>query len=90
MPVGAHPKSELFTVMRRSSVAGRQNTDRTSRISFRVGTVATTKSCPGASVEKSRWTATLVKENGDWKIDQQEQVDKSDQPKWFTKKEKAG
>ena len=33
---------------------------------------------------------TLVKENGDWKIDQQEQVDKSDQPKWFTKKDKAG
>ena len=29
---------------------------------------------------------TLVKENGDWKIDQQEQVDKSDQAKWFTKK----
>jgi hypothetical protein len=29
---------------------------------------------------------TLVKENGDWRIDQQEQVDKSDQPKWFTKK----
>jgi hypothetical protein len=33
---------------------------------------------------------TLVKENGDWKVDQQEQVDKSDQPKWFTKKDKAG
>jgi len=29
---------------------------------------------------------TLVKESGDWKIDQQEQVDKSDQAKWFTKK----
>lgn len=29
---------------------------------------------------------TLVKENGDWRIDQQEQVDKSDQPKWFTRK----
>jgi hypothetical protein len=29
---------------------------------------------------------TLIKENGDWRIDQQEQVDKSDQPKWFTKK----
>ncbi len=29
---------------------------------------------------------TLVKENGDWKIDQQEQVDKSDQGKWFIKK----
>jgi hypothetical protein len=29
---------------------------------------------------------TLVKENGDWKIDQQEQVDKSDQAKWFSKK----
>jgi cytochrome c556 len=29
---------------------------------------------------------SLVKENGDWKIDQQEQVDKSDQAKWFTKK----
>jgi len=29
---------------------------------------------------------TLVKENGDWKIDQQEQVDKADQSKWFTKK----
>ena len=28
---------------------------------------------------------TLVKEDGAWKIDQQEQVDKSDQPKWFTK-----
>src|SRR5262249_30335496 len=32
---------------------------------------------------------TLVKENGDWRIDQQEQVDKSDQEKWFIKK-KAG
>jgi hypothetical protein len=29
---------------------------------------------------------TVIKENGDWKIDQQEQVDKSEQPKWFTKK----
>lgn len=29
---------------------------------------------------------TLVKENGDWRIDQQEQVDKADQPKWFVKK----
>jgi hypothetical protein len=29
---------------------------------------------------------TLVKENGDWKIDQQEIVEKSEQPKWFTKK----
>jgi hypothetical protein len=29
---------------------------------------------------------TVIKENGDWRIDQQEQVDKSDQPKWFTKK----
>ena len=29
---------------------------------------------------------TLVKEGGDWKIDQQEQVDKSDQGKWFVKK----
>lgn len=29
---------------------------------------------------------TLVKEDGSWKIDQQEQVDKSEQPKWFTKK----
>ena len=29
---------------------------------------------------------TLVKENGDWRIDQQEQVDKADQAKWFTKK----
>ena len=29
---------------------------------------------------------TLVKENGDWRINQQEQVDKSDQAKWFTKK----
>jgi hypothetical protein len=29
---------------------------------------------------------TLVKENGTWKIDQQEQVDKSEQPKWFTKR----
>ena len=29
---------------------------------------------------------TLVKENGEWKIDQQEQVEKSDQSKWFTKK----
>jgi hypothetical protein len=28
---------------------------------------------------------TLVKEDGAWKIDQQEQVDRSDQPKWFTK-----
>lgn len=29
---------------------------------------------------------TLVKEDGDWKIDQQEQVDKPEQPKWFNKK----
>ena len=29
---------------------------------------------------------TVVKENGDWRIDQQEQVDKVDQEKWFTKK----
>jgi len=29
---------------------------------------------------------TVVKENGDWRIDQQEQVDKADQEKWFTKK----
>ncbi len=29
---------------------------------------------------------TLVKENGDWKIDQQEIVEKSEQSKWFTKK----
>lgn len=29
---------------------------------------------------------TVIKENGDWRIDQQEQVDKSDQEKWFTKK----
>ena len=29
---------------------------------------------------------TLVKENGEWKIDQQEIVEKSEQPKWFTKK----
>jgi hypothetical protein len=29
---------------------------------------------------------TVIKENGDWRIDQQEQVDKSEQPKWFTKK----
>ena len=28
---------------------------------------------------------TLVKEDGVWKIDQQEQVEKSDQGKWFTK-----
>jgi len=28
---------------------------------------------------------TLVKENDEWKIDQQELVEKSDQPKWFTK-----
>jgi len=28
---------------------------------------------------------TLIKEGGAWKIDQQEQVEKSDQPKWFTK-----
>ena len=28
---------------------------------------------------------TLVKEGGAWKIDQQEQVEKSEQPKWFTK-----
>jgi hypothetical protein len=28
---------------------------------------------------------TLVKEGGDWKIDQQEIVEKSDQPKWFTR-----
>ena len=28
---------------------------------------------------------TLVKENGEWKIDQQEQVDKADQAKWFKK-----
>ena len=29
---------------------------------------------------------TLVKENGEWKIDQQEIVEKSEQGKWFTKK----
>ena len=29
---------------------------------------------------------TLIKENGDWKIDQQEIVEKSEQSKWFTKK----
>lgn len=29
---------------------------------------------------------TLVKENGEWKIDQQEIVEKSEQSKWFTKK----
>ena len=29
---------------------------------------------------------TLVKEDGEWKIDQQEIVEKSDQSKWFTKK----
>ena len=29
---------------------------------------------------------TLVKENGEWKIDQQEIVEKSEQAKWFTKK----
>jgi hypothetical protein len=29
---------------------------------------------------------TVVKENGDWRVDQQEQVDKADQEKWFTKK----
>ena len=29
---------------------------------------------------------TLVKENGDWRIDQQEIVEKSEQGKWFTKK----
>ena len=29
---------------------------------------------------------TLVKENGDWRLNQQEQVDKSDQATWFTKK----
>jgi hypothetical protein len=29
---------------------------------------------------------TLIKENGEWKIDQQEIVEKSDQSKWFTKK----
>ena len=29
---------------------------------------------------------TLVKEGGDWKIDQQEIVEKSEQSKWFTKK----
>lgn len=28
---------------------------------------------------------TLIKENGQWKIDQQEQVDKADQAKWFKK-----
>lgn len=28
---------------------------------------------------------TLIKENDEWKIDQQELVEKSDQPKWFTK-----
>jgi len=28
---------------------------------------------------------TLIKEKGEWKIDQQEQVDKTDQPKWFKK-----
>ena len=30
---------------------------------------------------------TLIKENGEWKIDQQEIVEKSDQPKWFAKKQ---
>ena len=30
---------------------------------------------------------TLVKEGGEWKIDQQEIVEKSDQPKWFAKKQ---
>jgi hypothetical protein len=29
---------------------------------------------------------TLIKENGEWKIDQQEIVEKSEQSKWFTKK----
>ncbi|MEB2284183.1 MAG: hypothetical protein OZ922_05840 [Myxococcales bacterium] len=29
---------------------------------------------------------TLIKENGEWKIDQQEIVEKADQGKWFTKK----
>lgn len=29
---------------------------------------------------------TLIKENGEWKIDQQEIVEKSEQGKWFTKK----
>jgi hypothetical protein len=29
---------------------------------------------------------TLVRENGEWKIDQQEIVEKSEQSKWFTKK----
>lgn len=29
---------------------------------------------------------TLVKEGGEWKIDQQEIVEKSEQSKWFTKK----
>jgi len=29
---------------------------------------------------------TVIKENGDWRIDQQEQVDKTDQEKWFVKK----
>lgn len=29
---------------------------------------------------------TLVKEGGEWKIDQQEQVEKSDQSNWFKKK----
>jgi len=29
---------------------------------------------------------TLIKENGDWKIDQQEIVEKSEQSKWFSKK----
>jgi len=28
---------------------------------------------------------TLIKENGEWRIDQQEQVDKADQAKWFKK-----
>ncbi len=29
---------------------------------------------------------TLIKENGEWRIDQQEIVEKSEQSKWFTKK----
>ncbi len=29
---------------------------------------------------------TLIKENGEWKIDQQEIVEKSEQSKWFVKK----
>ena len=29
---------------------------------------------------------TLIKEDGEWKIDQQEIVEKSEQSKWFTKK----